>query len=101
MNRAQILDQAKEYITKDRASTHGKAEDNFSNIAGGWDWWLSIRQDGPLTAYDVSVMMTLFKVARAAGNPSHLDNNVDGVGYFAIAGELGSKMAAISHPVEA
>jgi hypothetical protein len=89
MNRTEILQTANEYITKDRAATHGRAEDNFAQIAAAWTWWLNDRLSAPVTAYDVAMMMVLFKMARAKGNPQHIDNFVDGAGYLAIAGEIG------------
>ena len=36
VTRSSVLDNAKEYVTKDRASTHGDMEDNFSTIAQYW-----------------------------------------------------------------
>jgi len=93
MNRSEILSEANACITKDRAATHGNAEDNFAAIAGGWEWWLSIREHGPLCAFDVAMMMTIFKTARAASNKSHHDNFVDGAGYYALAGEIATKPA--------
>jgi hypothetical protein len=88
MNRTEILQTANEYITKDRAATHGEAEDSFAQIAAAWTWWLNDRLSAPVTAYDVAMMMVLFKLARAKGNPHHIDNFLDGVGYLAIAGEI-------------
>ena len=98
MNRSEILSEANACITKDRAATHGNAEDNFSAIASGWDWWLSIREHGPLSAFDVAMMMTIFKTARAASNKSHDDNFVDGAGYYALAGEIATKPAESATP---
>jgi hypothetical protein len=94
MNRTEILFTAEEYITKDRAATHGDAEDSFTAIAAVWSWWLSARLSEPLTAHDVAVMMALFKVARMQGNKAHMDNPVDCAGYIAIAGEIGAKNGA-------
>ncbi len=88
MKRADILDTAKTYITADRAATHGAAEDSFNAIAASWEVWLSIRKPGPLGAFDVACMMTLFKLARMAGNPAHADSAIDAVGYAALAGEI-------------
>lgn len=88
MNRSDILDTAKTYITADRAATHGAAEDSFNAIAASWEVWLSIRKPGPLNAFDVACMMTLFKLARMAGNPGHIDSAVDAAGYAALAGEI-------------
>ena len=86
MNRGQILDTAKAYVTKDRADTHGDAESNFNLIALYW----SAHLDTIVTAHDVAVMMTLLKLARARGNPSHVDNAIDAAGYSALAGEIGT-----------
>ena len=94
MNRADILDTAKGYVTKDRDATHGSAENNFTAIAGGWEWWASIRKPGPLGAFDVACMMTLFKLARMAGNPGHIDSAIDAAAYAALAGEIATEAAA-------
>jgi hypothetical protein len=91
MNRQEILDASRDCITRDRAATHGDAEDNFAQIAAVWTWWLNERLSAPVTAYDVAQMMSLFKKARAKANRHHADNFVDDVGYSAIAGEMGSE----------
>lgn len=91
MNRKELLDTAAICITKDRAATHGDAENNFAAIAGGWNWWMSIRQEGALTAHDVAMMMSIFKTARTASNTAHLDNYIDNAGYTAIAGEIAQR----------
>lgn len=87
MKRAEILDAAKEIITKDRHDTHGAAEDSFAQIAGAWSWYLS----RPVTAFDVAQMMVLFKIARMKHNPRLVDNAVDQVGYSALAGEIAQR----------
>jgi hypothetical protein len=89
MDRTEILTTANQYITVDRASTHGEAEDSFAQIAAAWTWWLNDRLEDPIDAYDVAMMMTLFKIARAKGNTSNPENPVDGCGYLALAGEIG------------
>lgn len=83
MDRSQILDTAKEYVTKDRAATHGDAERNFGLIAAYW----SAHLNRNISPHDVAVMMTLLKLARAKSNPKHVDNWVDGCGYLALGGE--------------
>lgn len=95
MNRSQILDTAKQYVTKDRAATHGDAERNFGLIAGHWTWWLQdkLRPGLVITDYDVANMMVGFKQARMKGSPSHIDSAQDLCGYGAIAGELGANHA--------
>lgn len=89
MNRAEILDTAKAYITVDRANTHGSAEANFGLIAAYW----SAHLDARVTDHDVAVMMCLFKLVRMKSNPAHIDSSQDLCGYGAIAGELGAKHA--------
>ena len=84
MKRKDILDTAKGYVTKDRASDHGDMENNFRTIAMYWSVHLGV----PVSATDVSVMMTMLKVARIKSNPKHVDNWVDGAGYLACGGEL-------------
>jgi hypothetical protein len=84
MKRAEVLDTAKEYVTKDRAADHGNMEDNFTTIAKYWSNHLG----HDVTPIDVGIMMTLLKIARLKGNPYHQDNYVDGAGYLACAGEL-------------
>jgi hypothetical protein len=89
VNRADILDTAKEYVTKDRAATHGDAERNFGLIAAYW----SAHLDAIVTSHDVAVMMALFKLARMKSNPAHIDSAQDLCGYAAIAGEIGAAYA--------
>jgi hypothetical protein len=88
MNREQILSTASQYITKDRAATHGDAEDNFQGISDMWVDWLAGREIGSLCAFDVAIMMALFKIARIKSNPGHVDSYIDAAGYLAIAGEI-------------
>jgi hypothetical protein len=83
VNRADILDTAKDYVTKDRAATHGDAERNFGLIAAYW----SAHLNRNISPHDVAVMMTLLKLARAKSNPKHADNWIDGCGYLALGGE--------------
>lgn len=84
MNRTEVLETANDYITRDRAATHGNAEDSFSAIAALWSADLGI----DLTALDVARLMVLFKMARAQENPAHADNWIDAAGYAALAAEI-------------
>ena len=88
MDRAAVLDTAKEYVTKDRAADHGDMEDNFLTIAAYWNTHLGIHLIGP---QDVAVMMTLLKLARIRQNEKHIDNWIDACGYMACGGEIVSK----------
>ena len=87
VTRGQVLDTAKEYVTKDRAADHGNMEDNFSTIGKYWSVHLGV----DVSATDVAVMMTLLKAARIKSNPSHPDNWIDACGYMACGGEIASK----------
>ena len=97
MNRADILNAAREAITVDRAATHGDAESSFGLIAAYW----SAHLDHPVSAVDVATMMALFKLARVKGNPRHLDSWIDAAGYSAIGGELSQPASPVGAVVEA
>lgn len=90
MNREQTLRSACDAVLRDRQRTHGPIEDSFGLIAALWSAYLSI----PVTPFAVANLMTLLKIARARGNPSHADNQVDGAGYQACAAELADAMEA-------
>lgn len=85
MNRSDILATANEYVTKDRAATHGDAEDNFNRIAKLWNAYMG---GDHVDAADVAVMLTLLKVARIRQNKCHADNWIDMAGYAACGGEI-------------
>ena len=85
--RSEILDTAKEYVTKDRASEHGDMESNLTTIAELWGVYLERHVDPS----DVAVMMTMLKIARIKSNPTNPDNWIDGCGYMACGGELLAK----------
>lgn len=91
--RAGILEEAARIVTRDRAATHGNAEDSFAWIAGHWNWWLQdkLEPGASITPYDVAQMMVGFKQARAKGNPAHMDSFFDQCGYSALAGEIAAK----------
>ena len=86
-SRGDILDTAKDYVTKDRASDHGDMESNFQTISEYW----SVHLGTEVSATDVSVMMTLLKVARIKSNANNMDNWIDAAGYMACGGEIASK----------
>tara|TARA_R110001606_G_scaffold156976_2_gene299847 strand:- start:132 stop:515 length:384 start_codon:yes stop_codon:yes gene_type:complete len=87
--RSEILDTAKEYVTKDRASDHGDMEDNFTTISEYW----SLHLDYYVSPSDVAVMMTLLKLARIKSNPNSGsgDNWIDGCGYLSLGAELSAE----------
>lgn len=85
MKRADILATASEYVTTDRAATHGDAEDNFRRTAKLWSAYMGV---DTISATDVAVMLALLKVARIRQNPTHQDNWIDIAGYAACGGEI-------------
>lgn len=83
MSRDMILDKAKQYVTKDRAKTHGDSERNFDQIAELW----SARLGFIISSHQVAIMMIDLKTVRAWNNPRHADNWIDIAGYAACGGE--------------
>ena len=96
MKRAEILDSAKEIVTKDREEQYGAPEDNFATIAEFWTTYIKTKCVSPgtdinISPADVGAMMILLKTARIAGGTEKADNFIDIAGYAACAGELVSK----------
>lgn len=87
MNRSEILKEAERIITKDRAATHGNAEDSFAMIGKMWGAYLGIN----VLPHDVAMLMVLFKAVRFRGNPTNSENALDAVGYSALAGEIATR----------
>ena len=86
--RSECLDIAKEITTSDRNKDYGEPEDNFSLIAKLWSNYLDIE----ISAIDVSMLMTLLKIARVKTGTTNLDNYIDIAGYAACAYEIDSKL---------
>jgi hypothetical protein len=84
LTRTDILDQAKQAVTVDRAATHGDAKQTFGRIAALWSARLGIM----ITPAQTAIMLIDLKTARAWGNPAHMDSWVDMAGYAACGGEL-------------
>ena len=90
MGRDEILQRAREAVGE-RGNRYGEPEQGFERIAVLWNGWLRIRKDGPITGFDVAMMMMLFKVGRISANGAHVDSFVDACGYGACAGELATE----------
>ena len=91
MNRAEILDTAKQCVCTDRQSQYGTPEDSFNTIGRLWEDYLSTKgQRVDLKPHDVAAMMALLKIARIATGHGKADNWVDLAGYAACGGELES-----------
>ena len=94
MNRADILETAKEIVTSDRNNQYGEPEDNFDTIASLWNAYLvGKHSDGAvITAKDVALMMVLFKVGRILTSTTvKEDSYIDAAVYIACAAECAGR----------
>lgn len=87
MKRSDILDKAKEIVTKDRNTQYGDPEDNFRIIADLWNAYLGDKLAEVLNEYDVAILCALIKMARVRTSPEVEDHWVDLAGYAACGGE--------------
>ncbi|MCC2832070.1 DUF6378 domain-containing protein [[Clostridium] innocuum] len=82
--RETILDKAKTCVCGQRADDYGTPEDNFTIIADLWSTYTGHK----LTAVDVSMMMSMLKIARIKTGTATEDSFVDLAGYAACGGEI-------------
>jgi len=82
----EVLDTANDIIHGERAQSYGPAEDSFARIGELWTTHLShkLPEGKRIDAYDVAIMMTLMKCARAQTDVK-MDTMVDIAGYAALA----------------
>jgi hypothetical protein len=93
---SEILSQADLIIHGERAESYGPAEDSFARIAALWTVHLSnkLPEGKVLDAYDVAVMMTLMKCARAQTDVKR-DTFVDIAGYAALSERCAAKAGRV------
>lgn len=84
MNRSDILKQAEQCVCGHREQDYGSPENNFQVIADLWSAYSGVS----LTATDVAMMMSLFKIARIKTGTATEDSFVDLAGYAACGGEI-------------
>lgn len=92
--REQVLDMAKQAVTRERNSEYGEPENNFRAITDYWNIYLihKLKVNVKLEPKDTAIMMSLFKIGRAITSPGiKLDTFADAAGYLAIAAELEDK----------
>lgn len=77
--REEVLDEAKQIVTKDRNSSYGNPEDNFKDIAEMWTTYIGVK----FHAHDVAAMMAMVKLSRIKTSPEARDHWVDLAGYSA------------------
>lgn len=97
MDRAKVLDTAKDLISGDRAENYGDADVSFGRIADGWNVIISqaLTDQGYITSQHVALMMTWLKMSRILGSLNHSDSYVDAAGYLALASEIGRPVTAL------
>lgn len=94
MKRSELLDQAKETVTKDRNDTYGEPEDNFGTIAIRWETYIRqlLKKRGTegriILPADVAAMMIDVKLSRIGSGKNDYDNWRDTAGYAACGAEL-------------
>lgn len=84
--RKRVLSEAERCVCGQREQDYGTPEDSFDMIGKLWTVYLDYATK--IDAHDVAAMMALLKIARISENPQHMDNWVDGCGYFACGGEI-------------
>lgn len=89
--RKRVLREAEKCVCGQREQDYGTPEDSFQKIGTFWTVYLNYAVK--IDAEDVAAMMALLKIARISENPQHMDNWVDGCGYFACGGEIAGKEA--------
>lgn len=87
MTREYFLEELKKCICGGRDLEYGTPEDNFGLIAKLWSVWL----EKDIDAFDVAIMMSMFKQARIKSAPLKYDSYIDACGYIVCAGEIATK----------
>jgi hypothetical protein len=93
VTRETILDKAKTCVCGQRADDYGTPEDNFTIIADLWSTYTGHK----LTAVDVSMMMSILKIARIKTGTATEDSFVDLAGYAACGGEISANKKEINN----
>ncbi len=79
ITREEVLKEAIQIVSHDRATMYGEPEDSFAQIAKLW----TIYKRHHFEPHDVAVMLILLKITRIENTPCHEDNWVDIAGYAA------------------
>jgi len=88
MTRAETLEKARRAVCGEREGEYGSPEDNFARIAKLWNAYLGSEI---VNAVDVSMMMSLLKIARVKTGKGSDDSFIDLAGYAACGAEIQSK----------
>lgn len=87
--RERVIGKTEQAVLKDRAATHGDAEDSFTRLAAVWS--ARIGHGVTLKAHQVAIMLADLKGERAWDNPQHEDNWADGAGYYICGASCAAK----------
>lgn len=90
--REEILSEVSSCVLRDRQNSYGDAEDNFSDIALRWTNYLppgheQLHHHSPRRSNHDG----RFENRPSSHLPDHLDNLIDGAGYFVCAGGIAKK----------
>lgn len=80
----ELLDEAKDIITKDRQTSYGDPVYSFGKIAKLWSAYLGF----DISPWDVTQLMILLKISRAKTGRHERDNMRDVLGYATIAEDI-------------
>ena len=83
-----LLVEASQLISGQRAEDYGTARDNFGRIASMWQVILETEQ---ITPAQVALCMAALKICRLVNTPDHKDSWIDTAGYIALGGELATE----------
>ena len=83
MNRIDVLKSAADITSGDRNASYGDPYENHLRIAKVWSVILGF----DVSPAQVALCMAGMKLARLAYDPAHVDSNIDGAAYLAIASE--------------
>lgn len=86
--RGQVLEEAVELITGQRAAAYGDYTVEACRLGKAWAAVLGLESDIP--PHQVAAMMVVFKMLRAtnASGPAHLDNWRDAAGYAGLGAQI-------------
>lgn len=98
LDRAGILESAKEIVCGARSEIYGGPEESFGVIAALWETYVDAccvsscgSVDVSIRPEDVAAMMALLKIARISSGGVHADNWIDLAGYAACGGEISNR----------
>lgn len=98
LDRAGILESAKEIVCGARSEIYGGPEESFGVIAALWEVYVEaccVGSSAPVNVSirpeDVAAMMALLKIARISSGGTHADSWIDLAGYAACGGEISNR----------